>query len=174
MSHDWQLQSLSEKQRFYLKLGPWLPSTVLLHFASTVEQNVWLVFLHWWAEFWGRRGLRMVQERLTGSEVDRARLWVRREEQIKKGKKMSENDKMHWRGIICSLLYFLTVYCNISWCISRGADSHAGIQSTIRGQHLLNHQRTVKNTDMTRRVLTDTKEIFNHIYIQTCKSSNFM
>lgn len=42
------------------------------------------------------------------------------------------------------------MYGNVSGCITRGADSHAGIQSSIRGHHLLNHQLTVDNMDMTR------------------------
>lgn len=44
----------------------------------------------------------------------------------------------------------LTVYSNISGCIARGADSHAGIQSSIRGHHFLNHHLTPVHVDMTR------------------------
>lgn len=51
----------------------------------------------------------------------------------------------------------LTVNGDVSWCVSRGADSHAGIQSTIGGHHILNHQHTLRNVDMARgSVLTTT------------------
>lgn len=44
----------------------------------------------------------------------------------------------------------LTVYGNISGCITRDTDSHAGIQSSIRGHHILNHQLTPSHMDATR------------------------
>lgn len=51
----------------------------------------------------------------------------------------------------------LTEYCNISWGISSWANSHAGIQSTIRGHYFFNHKHTILNIDSTRsRALTET------------------
>lgn len=42
------------------------------------------------------------------------------------------------------------MYGNISGCIARDADSHAGIQSSIRGHHFLNHHLTPSHMDVTR------------------------
>lgn len=41
-----------------------------------------------------------------------------------------------------------TMNGDVSRCVSRGADSHTRIQSTIRGHHILNYQHTLRNVDM--------------------------
>lgn len=41
-----------------------------------------------------------------------------------------------------------TMNGDVPRCVSRGADSHTRIQSTIRGHHILNYQHPLRNVDM--------------------------
>lgn len=59
----------------------------------------------------------------------------------------------------------LTVNGDISRCVARGADSHTGIQSTIRGHHVLNHQHTLRNIDMPRRSVLRSANIRMHEFM---------
>lgn len=65
-------------QMLHLKPGCWFPSTDCPHLVSTVEQNLWSVFLRLRALFWVRRQLKPVLTPRTSSKEVQAGLWGKR------------------------------------------------------------------------------------------------